>query len=497
LRKTSSQLKPATKAGASRGQQRKRLLAPAPEAAAVRKPRVMWSVRLGAASIVGLGLVFALMLGWALLMTGLLFSGNRLAGQAVARTAELQDSYELRILEYEQRLEAFRAEIARMVSEAEMARLDKGGVEGKLIELAQRQGRMETRHLAISRAVEHLGGLPIGQLPAAGAPAGEAPLPPRRPGQRPPPPANSEPPRRERQGALAPPRDGAVPPMPAVLRPADAVPVVLLAQAPAAPFTPAPSIQAVPGPQGDDIFEDLARRLEGRVARLERGQLAVVEQLARRSARQADLLQQALDLAGRALDRLPPPPRSKAVAPLVIVLSPQDQAGPFGRAVDEVRRSAAVVQRVRPTIEALPLARPVTPDMRVTSRFGTRSDPFLGTSRFHAGQDFATPTGTPVFATGAGVVLSAGDGGGYGNLVQIDHGNGVVTRYAHLSEMEVVPGQPVSVGTMVGRAGSTGRSTGPHLHYETRVEGEPEDPVRFMTVGEQLGLPPPRLARAP
>uniref|UniRef100_UPI0013D5985F M23 family metallopeptidase n=1 Tax=Klebsiella oxytoca TaxID=571 RepID=UPI0013D5985F len=85
-------------------------------------------------------------------------------------------------------------------------------------------------------------------------------------------------------------------------------------------------------------------------------------------------------------------------------------------------------------------------------------------ARMHAGQDFAAAAGTPVFATAGGVVLSAGWGGGYGNLVQVDHGNGLVTRYAHLSEILVSQGQPVAVGARVGLVGSTGRSTGAHLH---------------------------------
>jgi murein DD-endopeptidase MepM/ murein hydrolase activator NlpD len=91
-----------------------------------------------------------------------------------------------------------------------------------------------------------------------------------------------------------------------------------------------------------------------------------------------------------------------------------------------------------------------------------------------------------VRAGGSGVVLSAGVGGGYGNLVQIDHGNGIITRYAHLSAILVQPGQPVSGGMVVGLVGSTGRSTGPHLHYETRVNDEPRDPNRFIEAGQRI-----------
>jgi murein DD-endopeptidase MepM/ murein hydrolase activator NlpD len=97
--------------------------------------------------------------------------------------------------------------------------------------------------------------------------------------------------------------------------------------------------------------------------------------------------------------------------------------------------------------------------------------------------DLVEEYGAPVHATAAGVVVSAGVAGGYGNMVEIDHGNGLATRYAHLSSIEVVPGQTVGFGTVLGRIGATGRATGPHLHYEVRIDGEPVDPERFLRAG--------------
>lgn len=114
---------------------------------------------------------------------------------------------------------------------------------------------------------------------------------------------------------------------------------------------------------------------------------------------------------------------------------------------------------------------------RISSRFGYRVHPISKQWRPHNGLDFAAPSGTPVAATGAGRVARAGWGGSYGYLVVVDHGNGVETRYAHLSRIHVIAGQSVANGAVIGRVGSTGRSTGPHLHYEVLVEGRPVDPL--------------------
>lgn len=120
----------------------------------------------------------------------------------------------------------------------------------------------------------------------------------------------------------------------------------------------------------------------------------------------------------------------------------------------------------------LPLARPV-----LTSSFGLRVHPILGGWREHAGVDLAALSGTPVAATSAGVVTGAGWAGGYGELVSIDHGHGIETRYGHMSRLNVSAGQRVRPGDVIGFVGSTGRSTGPHLHYEVRVDGRPVNPL--------------------
>lgn len=139
----------------------------------------------------------------------------------------------------------------------------------------------------------------------------------------------------------------------------------------------------------------------------------------------------------------------------------------------------------RAQIKKFPVANPA-PGFSLSSRFGNRRDPIVGRTAFHGGLDFRTPTGTPIKATGEGVVVKAGRNGGYGKMVEIKHPSGLTTRYAHLSKIYVKKGQFVSTGTKVGAAGSTGRSTGPHLHYEVRQNGKPLNPANFIAAGKKL-----------
>jgi murein DD-endopeptidase MepM/ murein hydrolase activator NlpD len=117
---------------------------------------------------------------------------------------------------------------------------------------------------------------------------------------------------------------------------------------------------------------------------------------------------------------------------------------------------------------------------RLQGGFGNRLDPFSGEGAYHKGVDITAPYGTPVRATADGVVTHAGWWGGYGRLVIVDHGGGIETYYAHLSRIDVLEGSEVRRGEIVGRIGSSGRSTSPHLHYEVRVGRSPVNPIRFL-----------------
>ena len=163
-------------------------------------------------------------------------------------------------------------------------------------------------------------------------------------------------------------------------------------------------------------------------------------------------------------------------------MSPGDA---FEESISDLDTALDRLDAARRTARKLPFGNPA-PGSSITSRFGNRTDPFLGRLALHAGIDFRAATGTEVHCTGAGTVTVAGRTGGYGNMVEIDHGNGLTTRYAHLTRVLVKIGDRVEASDPVGLSGTTGRSTGPHVHYEVRRNGKAVDPMRFLTAGMKL-----------
>ena len=124
--------------------------------------------------------------------------------------------------------------------------------------------------------------------------------------------------------------------------------------------------------------------------------------------------------------------------------------------------------------------------LSVNSGFGVRSDPFRGGRAMHSGVDIPGPVGTAIYATADGVVGRTGWVGGYGNLIELEHGKGIQTRYGHLSSISVTPGSRVKRGQLIGLMGSTGRSTGSHLHYEVRIDGRAVNPIPFLRTSDYL-----------
>jgi murein DD-endopeptidase MepM/ murein hydrolase activator NlpD len=159
----------------------------------------------------------------------------------------------------------------------------------------------------------------------------------------------------------------------------------------------------------------------------------------------------------------------------------------FGKGKKDVRdprflKLAAALSRMdamERALAAIPTAMPAA-SMMMSSGFGYRSDPFTGGGAMHAGLDFKGPVGTPILAAAEGTVVLAGFNGGYGETIEIRHANGLVTRYAHLSGLNVRRGQMVERGVQIGRMGSTGRSTGSHLHFEVRLNGQAINPRKFL-----------------
>jgi len=143
------------------------------------------------------------------------------------------------------------------------------------------------------------------------------------------------------------------------------------------------------------------------------------------------------------------------------------------------------LQALRRVVATLPLAMPIA-GAEEQSSFGHRVDPINGHLAFHSGLDLSAATDSSITSAGDGTVIHTGYEGAYGNMIDIDHGNGIVTRYGHLSEIDVNEGDHVSKGTIIGVQGSTGRTTGPHLHYEVRYHDEPLNPKKFLEAGRAI-----------
>jgi murein DD-endopeptidase MepM/ murein hydrolase activator NlpD len=150
--------------------------------------------------------------------------------------------------------------------------------------------------------------------------------------------------------------------------------------------------------------------------------------------------------------------------------------------IQRIKSTLTDVEQLRQGLTSLPIGMPAKVTA-MSSDFGSRVDPFLGRPAFHSGIDFSAPTGTPAYATASGRVAAAGRNGGYGLMVEIAHEHGLATRYAHLSSLAVQEGARIEAGQLVGYVGTTGRSTGPHLHYETRRNDKPLDPTSFIEAG--------------
>jgi murein DD-endopeptidase MepM/ murein hydrolase activator NlpD len=209
---------------------------------------------------------------------------------------------------------------------------------------------------------------------------------------------------------------------------------------------------------------------EGPLARVEKAQLE-----------QAALVAKALDVryqvTAAELKRL-------GISP-ARVGSPTGVGGPFEGVANASFKalfdSWKKLDQLQDGVIAVPSDKPIRASVTFTSGFGVRSDPFKFAAAMHPGIDLSGAYGTPIYATADGVVLRAGwNSGGYGNLVEIDHGRGITTRYGHMSAILVSAGDHIKRGQQVGRMGSTGRSTGNHLHYEVRIDGRAVNPIPFM-----------------
>ena len=216
----------------------------------------------------------------------------------------------------------------------------------------------------------------------------------------------------------------------------------------------------------------------GALARIEARQLAFVEKLTRYADRRAERSASAIRQLGLNPDAM------------VRAAGRQAMGGPFQRlaiasdgSVDprfqRLGLSLARMEALDRSLAGIPQYRPANVEM-LTSSYGVRSDPFTGEATMHSGLDFRGPLGAPIYAAAQGRVSFVGTKSGYGNVVEISHGNGLVTRYAHMSAFRSRVGQQVAPGDVIGAIGSTGRSTGPHLHFEVRLNDRAVNPRPFL-----------------
>ncbi len=390
-----------------------------------------FTIRPWLAAVIGSALA-AVAIGY-LLATSYLVLRDDLLGATVARQARMQQAYE-------DRISALRAQVDRITSRQ---LLDQQLMENKVSELLNRQAVLSERHGIITPLINGATG---GELPA------NAPVPEPRPDER-----------------------------------AEAnIGVDALSFAATDKMTtgsifkrmlagePATSTKQSAADRADRMFLAINKSLRS----IEIGQVNKIRTLTSNAYITADAISSTLGKVG--LNMKVDFDKSAVGGPLIAL-----EPGQFDAEIGQLDEALKTLDVIKTTARMLPIANPL-PGAKVTSHFGMRRDPILRRRAMHSGMDFRAPIGRPVKATGAGKVVEAGWNGGYGRMVEIDHGNGLVTRYAHLKKISVRKGQKVSAGAVVGKVGSSGRSTGPHLHYEVHRGGKPINPKRFMSVGDKL-----------
>lgn len=383
-----------------------------------------------AVSFCTLGLLAAGYLG----ATSYLILRDDLIGASMARQARIR-------YEYEDRIAALRAQVDRVTSRQ---LLDQQVVEQKVEKLLEQQAELASRHDRLGTLLDRAEG-------AAVVPQQDIPVPA-------PSPATPR-----QQASLS----GGITAIENLLSPKEPT------------RTSRNPTLALGYSSKDESTADRADRLFSRVTLslkdVERGQLSKIQRLADGATETADQIETILRNTGIEVEAVGGPfvePESE----------PQDI---FDTTLDTLDTALGRLEDLRATATELPFSSPAD-GQPITSRFGNRVDPFLGRLAMHSGIDFRASTSTSVAATGAGKVVAAGPAGGYGNMVEIDHGQGLSTRYGHLSRIMVNRGDTVQAGDVIGKAGNTGRSTGVHVHYEVRRHGKAVDPMRFIVAGTKL-----------
>ncbi len=384
-----------------------------------------------------------LMAGWSTITATYFAFRDDVLTRLLARQAQMQYAYEDRIAE-------LRGQVDKLASRQ---LIDQEQVESRLEQIVRRQAVLESRSAALSSLPE-----PATTGSIKGAP--RAPMP-----------------------ALLTPQTA---PKPSPIN--DTVILVAPPEREArlesrTPFNAGVRLAAV---QTQGGIEGALARLQIALDRYEANQAKTLNTLEETYDAKARRMRTVLADLGLDIGKIAPPlPPRASGGPFVPASTGSVSA--FDRQLYRIKLARGQIERLTRTLGAVPIRKPMMGELDSTSGFGMRADPFLRAPAMHTGLDIRADTGEPARATAAGTVTVAGWNGGYGKMVEVDHGNGFATRYAHLSAIDVEVGQTIRIGQIVGRVGSTGRSTGPHLHYETRVDGDPVDPQRFLRAGVRLG----------
>lgn len=243
--------------------------------------------------------------------------------------------------------------------------------------------------------------------------------------------------------------------------------------------------------QTGDAATEAIKSMEKASAELYTEQLLLLASVEEKASKQIAQLREVIDSTGVPAASILTPAKISNITlaqggPFIAPTNPDGTPVKFYQHANRVAGMIDELDSLQEAVDHLPLSSPLTVTRRFTSGFGVRRDPINGKHSSHHGIDFAAPWASPVTATGAGVVKFAGTKSGFGRVVEIDHGNGFVTRYAHMSRITVKSGQKVGLHDKVGELGSSGRSTGPHVHYEILHKNRPVNPRRFIEAGRYV-----------
>jgi hypothetical protein len=243
-------------------------------------------------------------------------------------------------------------------------------------------------------------------------------------------------------------------------------------------------------PDGSEVGNGISSSFRARTDKLIQEQAGFLDTFEEEAVQRAESARGVIKLTGvpasRVLEQNGVNPTGGTLMPINFSNSATAMKDPFQTRIFEVEARLREAQDYERAMRSLPLAIPVTTAYRETSGFGYRIDPFGRGSKFHEGADLAAFTGAPIVATAPGKVTFAGIKGSYGRTVEIDHGSGFRTLYGHMNSINVKVGQELAIGSRVGTMGSTGRSTGPHLHYEIYFRGKSYDPIKFLRAGKHV-----------